>query len=81
MDQLISRANFIHTDNNDVHHKFQDELEEWMRENCKKMTLSDALAALKATREKICHPDFPTENTSGYYMGNSTLRFLKEAIG
>lgn len=70
----------MHSNNEGTCYHFRDEVEAWMRRHGDYMTLPDVLAALTAAQDKICHPDFPSDNTSGYRMGHITLTLVKQAV-
>ena len=77
MEQMIAKADFMHTDNDDAQHAFSKAASDWARNDSESVTLAEVSACLKAAQAKICRPDFPAEGSSGYYMGYHLLNAVQ----
>ncbi|KAK7501739.1 hypothetical protein BaRGS_00007170 [Batillaria attramentaria] len=80
MDQKIGAADFMHTGSDDFPNEFIEELEHWVRDNSDECTKSQALDALKAIQRKLCRADYPSEDTTGYWMGHHALKKVLSLI-
>jgi len=80
MEQMITSADFMHTDQDDMQHTFSTAVSNWARNNSESVTLMDVFACMKAAQAKVCRPDFPPEGSSGYYMGYHLLKAIQELV-
>ncbi|XP_070183632.1 uncharacterized protein [Littorina saxatilis] len=80
MEQMIARADFMHTNENDMQHEFTAACTRWLRENRDSITVQQAQAILRALQDKVCRPDFPSQGTSGFHMAFHLLKELQSVI-
>ncbi|KAK7116580.1 hypothetical protein V1264_002240 [Littorina saxatilis] len=80
MEQMITSADFMHTEDDHALQRFTSSIEDWISGNADDITVREVQASMKAVQGKVCRPDFPSEGTSGYNMGYNLIGALQGVI-